>query len=224
MRQLLSPRLEREGSVDFALEEPGIGRFRVNVGRQRTGLKASLRLIPAEIPTLASLGLPDAIGLASRHHQGFIVITGPTGHGKTTTLAAIVDLLNRESARHIITVEDPVEYVHPRKRAMMSQREVGTHTRAFQAALKAALREDPDVIVVGELRDTETVRMALIREGKTLQIPNLMQAGRAAGMQTMDAALEQLVQRGTITAEEALEKATDKDAFQKSLRHMAAPP
>jgi twitching motility protein PilT len=157
----LAPLLSREGSVDFALEEPWLGRFRVNVARQRTGLKASLRLIPAEIPTLASLGLPEAIGLASHHHQGLIVITGPTGHGKTTTLAAIVDLLNRERARHIITVEDPVEYVHPRKFAMVSQREVGTHTRSFKAALKAALREDPDVIVVGELRDTETVRMAL---------------------------------------------------------------
>jgi twitching motility protein PilT len=153
--------LEHDGSADFALEEPGAGRFRVNVGRQRTGFKAAFRLIPSEIPTLAALGLPDAIGLATHHHQGLIVITGPTGHGKTTTLAAIVDILNRETARHVITVEDPVELVHTRKRAMMSQREVGTHTRSFQAALKASLREDPDVIVVGELRDTETVRMAL---------------------------------------------------------------
>ena len=153
--------LERDGSADFALEEPGAGRFRVNVSRQRTGLKAAFRLIPNEIPTLESLGLPDAIGLATHHHQGLIVITGPTGHGKTTTLAAIVDILNRETARHVITVEDPVELVHPRKKAMMSQREVGTHTRSFETALKASLREDPDVIVVGELRDTETVRMAL---------------------------------------------------------------
>jgi twitching motility protein PilT len=153
--------LESDGSADFALEEPGAGRFRVNVSRQRTGLKAAFRLIPNEIPTLESLGLPDAIGLATHHHQGLIVITGPTGHGKTTTLAAIVDILNRETARHVITVEDPVELVHPRKKAMMSQREVGTHTRSFQSALKASLREDPDVIVVGELRDTETVRMAL---------------------------------------------------------------
>jgi twitching motility protein PilT len=153
--------LEQDGSADFALEEPGAGRFRVNVSRQRTGLKAAFRLIPGEIPTLESLGLPEAIGLATHHHQGLIVITGPTGHGKTTTLAAIVDILNSETARHVITVEDPVELVHPRKKAMMSQREVGTHTRSFQSALKASLREDPDVIVVGELRDTETVRMAL---------------------------------------------------------------
>ena len=153
--------LDRDGSCDFALEEPELGRFRVNVSRQRTGIKASMRLIAPEIPTLADLGLPDAIAAATRHHQGLIVLTGPTGHGKTTTLAAVVDILNRETTRHIITVEDPIEYVHPRKKAMMSQREIGTHTRSFQTALKASLREDPDVIVVGELRDTETVRMAI---------------------------------------------------------------
>jgi pilus retraction protein PilT len=120
-----------------------------------------MRLIPPKIPTLASLGLPEDIAKATHHHQGLIVLTGPTGHGKTSTLAAVVDILNRETTHHIITVEDPVEYVHPRKKAMMSQREVGTHTLSFQNALKASLREDPDVIVVGELRDTETVRMAL---------------------------------------------------------------
>jgi twitching motility protein PilT len=152
---------DRDGSCDFSLEEADIGRFRINVSRQRGGVKASLRLIASDIPTLAQLGLPEAIGHATRHHQGLIVLTGPTGHGKTTTLAAVVDILNRETTRHIITVEDPIEYVHPRRRAMMSQREVGTHTRSFQTALKASLREDPDVIVVGELRDTETVRMAL---------------------------------------------------------------
>src|SRR5450432_1602121 len=153
--------LEKDGSCDFALEHFAHGRFRVNVSRQRTGLKASLRLIGAEVPTLASLGLPDAIGKATDYHQGLIVVTGPTGHGKTSTLAAIVDVLNSETTHHIITVEDPVEYVHPRKKALISQREVGTNTRSFAAALKASLREDPDVIVVGELRDTETVRMAL---------------------------------------------------------------
>lgn len=153
--------LEATGSCDFALQHEVHGRFRANVTRQRTGLKVCLRLIPDEIPTLASLGLPDAIAKAVQHHQGLIVITGPTGHGKTTTLAAIVDIINRETTHHVITIEDPVEFVHPRKKAMMSQREVGTHTRSFATALKAALREDPDVIVVGELRDTETVRMAL---------------------------------------------------------------
>ena len=153
--------LEREGSCDFALEHPEHGRFRVNVTRQRTGLKACLRLIPREIPTLNSLGLPPEIAKATEHHQGLIVVTGPTGHGKTSTMAALVDIINRTTTHHIITVEDPVEYVHARKRALMSQREVGTHTLSFQNALKGSLREDPDVIVVGELRDTETVRMAL---------------------------------------------------------------
>jgi twitching motility protein PilT len=153
--------LEADGSCDFALDSARAGRFRVNVSRQRTGMMGSFRLVAAEIPSLASLGLPEEIALATKHHQGLIVVTGPTGHGKTSTLAAIVDRINANTTLHVITVEDPVEYVHPRKKAMMSQREVGTHTRSFQAALKASLREDPDVIVVGELRDTETVRMAL---------------------------------------------------------------
>lgn len=157
----LRPAFETDGSCDFARAHPQLGRFRVNVTRQRTGLKGSFRLIGLEVPTLAELGLPDSVAQATHHHQGLIVVTGPTGHGKTTTLAALIDVLNRETAHHIITVEDPIEYVHPRKRAMMTQREVGTHTKSFFNALKASLREDPDVIVVGELRDTETVRMAL---------------------------------------------------------------
>ncbi len=153
--------LDSDGSADFALDEPAIGRFRVNVSKQRTGYKISLRIVPRAIPTLASLGLPSAISLATQHHQGLIVVTGPTGHGKTSTLAAIVDILNTERAHHVITVEDPIEYVHPPKKAIMSQREVGTDTQSFLSALKGSLREDPDVIVVGELRDVETVRMAV---------------------------------------------------------------
>jgi twitching motility protein PilT len=157
----LHSQLEVDGSCDFALDGAKIGRLRANVTRQRTGLKASFRIITTEVPTLTSLGLPEAIGNATHHHQGLIVITGPTGHGKTTTMAAIVDLINSNTTHHVITVEDPIEYVHPRKKAMLSQREVGTNTKSFAAALKGSLREDPDVIVVGELRDTETVRMAL---------------------------------------------------------------
>jgi twitching motility protein PilT len=153
--------LDERGSCDFAFDRPGQGRYRVNVSRQRTGLKACFRLVPSEVPTLASLGLPPEIEKATHHHQGLVVVTGPTGHGKTSTLAAIVDIINAGSTHHIITVEDPVEILHPRKRAMISQREVGAQTRSFASALKASLREDPDVIVVGELRDTETVRMAL---------------------------------------------------------------
>ncbi len=153
--------LEEQGSCDFALERGKLGRYRVNVSRQRTGLKACFRYIRPEVPTLASLGLPPEIEKATHHHQGLVVVTGPTGHGKTCTLAAIVDIINSNTTHHVITVEDPVEYLHPRKKAMMSQREIGSNTKSFAAALKGSLREDPDVIVVGELRDTETVRMAL---------------------------------------------------------------
>ncbi len=149
--------LAEQGSCDFALDRGTLGRFRVNVSRQRTGLKGCFRCIPAGVPTLASLGLPAEIERTTHHHQGLVLVTGPTGHGKTSTLAAIVDIVNSETSRHVITVEDPVEFSHPRKQAMISQREVGTHTRSFASALKASLREDPDVIVVGELRDTETV-------------------------------------------------------------------
>ncbi len=152
---------ERDGTCDFALETEAEGRFRVNVVRHRGGIKATFRLISKQVPTLRSLGLPAEIAQAIAHNQGLIVATGPTGHGKTSTVAALVNLLNIETTHHVITVEDPIEYVHPRKRAMLSQREVGTHTKSFQTALKASLREDPDVIVVGELRDAETVRMAL---------------------------------------------------------------
>jgi twitching motility protein PilT len=157
----LAERFEREGSCDFALELPEHGRARVNVSRQRTGLKGCFRLIGRDTPSLESAGLPIDIARATHHHQGLIVVTGPTGHGKTTTLAAIVDVINSQLAHHVITVEDPVEYVHARKKSVMSQREVGTHTKTFHSALKGALREDPDVIVVGELRDLETVEMAL---------------------------------------------------------------
>jgi twitching motility protein PilT len=169
LEQLLLPRvpervravLERDGSCDFSFVHPDHGRFRANVGRQRTGLKLTARPIGMTIPSLAELGLPESIAGALDHHQGLIVITGPTGHGKTTTLASLVAILNRETSRHVITVEDPIEYTHEIARAVVSQREVGTHTKSFGAALKGSLREDPDVIVVGELRDTETVRMAL---------------------------------------------------------------
>jgi twitching motility protein PilT len=157
----LWPTLQEQGSCDFAFDRPGVGRFRVNVSRQRSGYKACFRCIGSEVPTLALLGLPPEIERATHHHQGLVLVTGPTGHGKTSTLSAIVDIINSNTTHHVITVEDPVEYIHPRKKAMISQREVGSTTRSFASALKASLREDPDVIVVGELRDTETVRMAL---------------------------------------------------------------
>ncbi len=154
-------RLEEVGYVDFGVELPGAGRLRANVSRQRSGWKGSFRLVMQPMPTLASLGLPPELAKVTTYHQGLVVIAGPNGHGKTTTLAAIVDVINSQKSHHVLTAEDPVEFVHPRKKALMSQREVGSHTRSFASALKASLREDPDVIVIGELRDRETVEIAI---------------------------------------------------------------
>ncbi|MGB8328668.1 MAG: PilT/PilU family type 4a pilus ATPase, partial [Polyangiales bacterium] len=149
------------GYADFACEVEGAGRLRVNVSKQRTGVKGSFRLIMAEPPTLSSLGLPKELRQMLEYHQGLVVVSGPSGAGKSTTLAALVDLFNAERAVHIITIEDPVEIIHPIRKAIVSQREVGSHTMSFHSALKGSLREDPDVIAIGELRDRETVEKAL---------------------------------------------------------------
>ena len=133
----------------------------MNVNKQRSGLKGCFRLIMLEPPSLESLGLPNELRQMLDYHQGLVVVSGPNGAGKTTTLAALVDLFNAERSVHIITVEDPVEVVHPIKKAVVSQREIGSHTKSFHAALKGSLREDPDVIAIGELRDRETVEKAL---------------------------------------------------------------
>ena len=153
--------LEERGYVDSALDVTGAGRLRANIARVRGGWKGSFRLIAMAPPTLEQLGLPKELARITTYHQGLVVIAGPNGHGKTTTLAALVDLINSSKAHHILTIEDPVEIIHPRKKSVVSQREVGSHTKSFAAALKASLREDPDVIVIGELRDRETVEIAL---------------------------------------------------------------
>lgn len=153
--------LDELGYCDFAAEIQGAGRFRVNVSRQRTGLKGCFRLIADKPASLEDLNLPSELAKVTSYHQGLAIISGPSGQGKTTTMAALVDMLNASKPVHIITVEDPVEFLHPIKRAVLTQREVGAHTKSFHTALKAALREDPDVIVLGELRDRETVEMAL---------------------------------------------------------------
>jgi twitching motility protein PilT len=156
-----SRRLAEVGYVDFAIDLPQAGRLRVNINRQRTGLKACFRLLSDGPQPMRDLGLPPEVSKLLNFHQGLVMISGPNGHGKTATMAAIVDAFNASKPIHILTVEDPVEIIHPRKNAIVTQREVGRHTRSFQAALAASLREDPDVIAIGELRDRETVEMAL---------------------------------------------------------------
>ena len=153
-------RLQKLGYVDLAVEIGG-ARLRANIGRYQGGLKGSFRIAALAPQTLQELGLPKELAKVVSHHQGLVVIAGPSGHGKTTTLAALVDLVNAHRAHHIITVEDPIEIVYERKAAVVSQREAGRHTKSFASALKASLREDPDVIVIGELRDRETVEIAL---------------------------------------------------------------
>ncbi len=162
---LLGPRrraqLQTAGYVDLAFDVPNAGRLRANISRLQGGLRGAFRLARVTPPTLDELNLPRELAKVVAHHQGLVVIAGPNGQGKTTTLAALVDLVNSTKPYHIITVEDPVELEHPRKQAVITQREVGRHTKSFAAALKASLREDPDVIVIGELRDRETVEIAL---------------------------------------------------------------
>jgi twitching motility protein PilT len=154
-------RLQSAGYVDLAIDAPGGGRLRANISRHQVGVKGTFRLAFDRPRTIEELGLPKELAKVVSHHQGFVVIAGPSGHGKTTTLAALVDLVNSTRPHHILTVEDPIEIEHPRKMAIVSQREAGRHTKTFATALKASLREDPDVIVIGELRDRETVEIAL---------------------------------------------------------------
>jgi twitching motility protein PilT len=153
--------LDERGQLDFALALPGIGRFRVNAFREQRGVDAVFRAVPAEPPTLEDLGLPASLAKFTNYHQGMVLITGPANCGKSSTLAALVRILNEERRDHILTIEDPIEYVHPSSRCVVNQRSVGPHTGSFARALRAALREDPDVIVIGELRDFETVSLAL---------------------------------------------------------------
>jgi twitching motility protein PilT len=272
--------------ADFAHEIEGVARFRMNVFRDRNGVGGVMRTIPSTVLTADQLGLPDVVRRFCALPKGLVLVTGPTGSGKSTTLAAMVDLINDTRSDHIITIEDPVEFVHRSKTCLVNQREVHTHTRSFAAALRAALREDPDVVLVGELRDLETVHIAietaetghlvfgtlhtntaastvdriidqfptdqqaqirvmlseslkgvisqtlcrrvgggrvaaleilavnhavsnLIREGKTFQIPSIMQTGKAQGMQTQADALLALVKEGAVAPSEAYTRAVD---------------
>jgi twitching motility protein PilT len=165
MREIASPaqweELQRTHDVDFAFGFEGVARFRVNFFYQQNGPSAVCRLIPEEIVSLEDLALPKAIEGLAHVRSGLILITGPTGSGKSTTLAAIIDRINTTYSKHIVTIEDPVEFVHRDKRCRFSQREVGTDTESFSAALRAAVRQDADVILVGEMRDLETISLAI---------------------------------------------------------------
>ena len=154
-------RFEESSDADFAYACPGLARFRVNLFRQERGAGAVFRLIPSRLFTLEELGLPSAVHKAVNIERGLVIVTGPTGSGKSTTLSAIIDEMNCTRKLHIITIEDPIEFVHPNKESVITQREVGTHTRSFADGLRAGLREDPDVILVGEMRDFETISLAL---------------------------------------------------------------
>ncbi|HET9299506.1 MAG TPA: type IV pilus twitching motility protein PilT [Candidatus Polarisedimenticolaceae bacterium] len=278
---------ERSHDTDFAYEIPEVARFRVNVFADRRGTGAVFRIIPTKIPTSEQLGLPKAVLDLGMLSKGLVLVTGPTGSGKSTTLAALVDHVNRTRRDHVITIEDPVEFVHENKSCLVNQREVGTHTESFKRALRAALREDPDIVLVGEMRDLETIAIAietaetghlvfgtlhtstapstvdriidqvpadrqaqvrimlseslkgvisqtllrkigggrvaaleiligipaisnLIREGKTYQIPSIMQTGRKHGMVLLNDSLLDLVKRKVVAPEEAYLKAIDK--------------
>ncbi len=152
---------ERHRDLDFAYTVKDVARFRFNVYQQKSAVSAAMRVIPSKIPSIESLRLPSVIYEVVKKHSGLVLVTGPTGSGKSTTLACMIDLINQSRPCHIITIEDPIEYVHTHKRAMVNQREVHNDTESFHNALRAVLREDPDVILVGEMRDLETIQAAL---------------------------------------------------------------
>jgi twitching motility protein PilT len=154
-------RFETQKQLDFAYAIPSVARFRVNCFFQRGAVSAAFRLIPQEIPALDSLGVPQVLREMTQKPRGFVLVTGPTGSGKSTTLAAMIDVINRERQDHILTIEDPIEFLHQHKKSIVNQREIGSDADDFSLGLKAALREDPDVILVGEMRDLETIATAL---------------------------------------------------------------
>jgi len=283
---------EEYSDIDFSMQLGDIARFRVNVFRQNRGIGAVFRKIPTKIQTLAELNMPETLADIARKEKGLCLVTGPTGSGKSTTLAAMVNMINEELEGHILTIEDPIEFVHQSKKCLVNQREVGPHTKSFSNALRAALREDPDIILVGEMRDLETIQLALtaaetghlvfgtlhtssapktvdrvidvfppnqqaqvramfaesiqaivtqtlckkvgggrvagleilmgttavrnlIREGKIHQLQSVMQTSQAAGMQTMEMHMRELVDKNLIMRETAIEKLGNPDLFKE---------
>jgi twitching motility protein PilT len=288
---------EETGDIDFGYEIPDVARFRANFFNQKYGVAAVFRLIPSKILTTEQLGLPPIMKKFAELHKGLVLVTGPTGSGKSTTLAAIVDYANRIRKDHIITVEDPIEFVHKSQGCLVNHREIGVHTKSFASALRGALREDPDIILVGEMRDLETIELALtaaatghlvfgtlhtpsaaktidrvidvfpadqqnqirntlseslkgvvaqnllrridvkgrvaaleilvvtpaianlIREAKTFQIPGMLQVGKKYGMQTLDDAIMDLLNKKMIAPEDAYSRSIDKTKFRPFLKN-----
>lgn len=159
--ETLWPRFEEQGELDFSYGIPGVSRFRVNVFKQRSCISLAIRIIPTRIPTIDELKLPEVLKQVAAKPQGLVLVTGPTGSGKSTTLAAMIDYMNKTMRKHIITLEDPIEYLHKHGGCIIDQREVGFDTNSFANGLRAALRQDPDVILVGEMRDLETIHTAI---------------------------------------------------------------
>src|SRR5258708_30807 len=174
----------KSGDVDFSYEIPGVARYRVNLFRQQRGAGAVFRVIPTKILTIEQLGLPDQVRRVANFRSGLVLVTGPTGSGKSTTLAAIIDQINETRPLHIITIEDPIEFVHPNKKCLIHQREIGNHATSFSEALKSAGREDPDLILVGEMRDLETIQMALSAAERGTLVFGTLHTNNAA--KTMD--------------------------------------
>src|SRR5256884_358305 len=283
------------GDTDFAYEISGLARFRVNAARDRKGPVAVFRVIPAKVVTVEDMGLTDEVQKLCYLTKGLVLVTGPTGSGKSTTLCALIDLVNRTRTDHIITIEDPIEFVHENKKCVITQRQVGVHTDSFKRALRSALREDPDIVLVGEMRDLETIAIAietaetghlvfgtlhtttaastvdrmidqfpadrqsqirvmlseslkgviaqtlckrlgggrvaareillttpaisnLIREGKTFQIPSIIQTSKQLGMLTLNDALLELVEKKEIGPDEAYVKSVEKAGLAASLK------
>ncbi|MEP6732551.1 MAG: type IV pilus twitching motility protein PilT [bacterium] len=299
LRSIMPERNRQEftdtNDTDYAYEIAGVARFRANAMKDRNGPAAVFRQIPATVVTVEQMGITPEVQKLCFLNKGLVLVTGPTGSGKSTTLCSLIDLVNRSRSDHVITIEDPIEFVHPNKKCIITQRQVGVHTGSFKSALRAALREDPDIILVGELRDLETVSIAietaetghlvfgtlhtttaagtidrvidqfpadrqaqirvmlaeslkgvisqtlckkigggraaarevllsipavtnLIREGKTFQIPSVMQTSKRLGMVTLNDALLELVDSGQVEAAEAYTKAVEKSGFVASLR------
>ena len=170
-------RLETDWQIDFAYSVPGHARFRVNAYFQRSAIGAAFRLIPSELTSIDDLGLPASVHEFAKKPRGIVLVTGPTGSGKSTSLAAMIDEINSTREEHIMTVEDPIEFLHAHKKCIVNQREVGSDATSFALALKGALRQDPDVILVGEMRDLETISTALTAAGRPRSSMETMSAG-----------------------------------------------